>query len=83
MQEQKPVGVLLNGFGRVAPALEVMRHIEFQLGVARVRRLQNLLYLFGTLSQRAHVVVVSERNSQVGGALSYFCDELAQAYVIR
>ena len=50
-----------------------MSDVEFELGIARIGSGQNLIYFLGTFAERAHVIVISERNAEVRGAFADFC----------
>src|ERR1051325_1625969 len=81
MQEKQAILIFLDSLGGISATLKIMRHVQFQLGEARVRGLQDLIHFLGALSKRTHVVVISERDSQIRCALSNFCDEFAQACI--
>ena len=69
VQEQQPVGVFVNGFDRIAAALEIMRDVEFELRVARVGRRQDLIDFFRGLPKRTHVIVITQWDSNFRGLL--------------
>ena len=83
MQEQQAVGIFFDGFHGIAAALEIVGNVEFQLGVARIGGFEDLIDFFGMLAERAHVIVVAERNSEIGGAFAEFGEQLAQVFVVR
>src|SRR5207302_204546 len=51
VQEEQPVAVLFDGLGRISAALEVMRHVQFQLGEAWIHGLQDLIHFFRALAE--------------------------------
>src|SRR5438128_1358279 len=65
MKKEQTVAVFPDRPGRIASPLEIVRDIQLQLDVARIGRLQNLVHRLGSLAQRAHVIVISQRDSQV------------------
>ena len=69
-------------FDGIAAALEVMGNVEFEFGVTRIGRGENLIDFFGTLAERTHVVVIAERNSKFGSLLADRGQQLSESLVI-
>src|SRR5689334_9321155 len=63
MYEEKTIAVLADRLYRIAATLETMRNVQFQLDIARIAGLHHAVHLLRTLSERTHVVVVSELDS--------------------
>src|SRR5436190_10042342 len=80
MQKEQPLGVSTNRANRIAAALVVVRNIELELHVARVRGFENAIDVVGLLADRAHVIVITERNAEIGGPLSDLSEELAKTH---
>src|SRR5438270_797432 len=83
MKKQQPVAVFFNGLGGIAASLKIMSDIEFQLRVARIGSGQDLIYFLGTFAERAHVIVISERNAEIRGAFANFRKQVPEAFVVR
>src|ERR1700735_399228 len=82
MQEQQSIGIFVDGFDRIASALEIVSDVEFELRVTWIGRCQNLIYFFGSLSKRAHVIVIAERNPEVRCLLSKCGQQLPESLVV-
>src|ERR1700682_774296 len=82
VQEEQAIAEFLDGFRGVAAALKMVRDVQFQFDVARIRKAHNLIEFFGALAQRAHVIVIAERDSEIRGALAEFGESLAKLFEV-
>src|SRR5260370_33204016 len=73
----------MDGFHGVATALKIVGDIQFQFDVARIGKTHDLVKLFGAFAERAHVVMVSERDSEISGALAELGESFAQLFEVR
>ena len=71
-----------DGLRRVAATLRVMRHVEFQLDVARVRRVHHAVNFVGRFAETAHVIVIAERDADIMNALANFGQQMAEPFEI-
>src|SRR6266436_2721866 len=83
MQKEQAIAERLDGFHGVAPALEIVRDIQFQLDVPRIRQTHDLIEFFGAFTKRTHMIVISERNSEVGGALAKLGESFGQLFEVH
>src|ERR1700687_1385344 len=65
VQKKQAIAKLVDGFHGVAAALEIVRDIQFQFDVPRIRQAHDLIEFLGALAKRAHMIVISERDSEV------------------
>src|SRR6266849_3217042 len=83
VQKEQSIAELIDGFHGVATALEIVGDIQFQFDIARIRKTHDLIKLFGAFAERAHVVMVSERDSEISGALAKLGESFAQLFEVR
>src|SRR5438477_8643403 len=60
VEEEMPPRVLADRGDRIAAALPVMRDVELELDVARIRRVEDSIDLLGFFSEVVHVIVITE-----------------------
>ena len=82
MDEDQPIRVLPHGADRIAAALLVVRNIEQELHVPRVRGIHDLCDFLRLLAERVHVMVVRERNADLHRPLAEFRHQAAQSCVV-
>src|SRR5713226_932500 len=83
VQEEQAIIELVDGFHGVAAALEIVRDIQFQFDEARIRKTHDLIKLFGAFAERAHVIVITERDSEISGALAELGESFSQKFEVR
>src|SRR5579872_6191599 len=82
MQKQQTVVIFVDGLHRIAAALQVVSDVEFQLAVARIGGLENLVESLRALTHGTHVIVIAERDSQIGNSFAYLSEQFSQAPVL-
>ena len=60
VKKKQPLAVFCDGSYRIASTLEVVRHVQQQLDVARVSGLHDAIKAFRAFTERAHVVVIGQ-----------------------
>src|ERR1700674_579777 len=83
VQKEPAIMEFLHCFYRVAATLKVVGDIQFQFDVARIRNTHDLIKLLGALAERGHVIVISERDSEISGALAEVGEGFPQQFEIR
>src|SRR6266851_1835433 len=82
VQKEQSIAELIDGFRGVAATLKIVRDIQFQFDVAGIRKTHDLVEFFGTLPERAHMIVISERDSEVSGALAELGESFGQLFEV-
>ena len=79
MQEQQAVVVAVNRLDRIAATLLIVRDVELELDVAGIGRVQDSIHIVGPLAEAVHVIVIAERDADVGRAFADLREHAAQA----
>jgi hypothetical protein len=74
VKEQKAVVILFNGLGRVAFARDQVGGIELKPDVLSIGVFENQLQIRRTLAESIEVIVVAERDADIGSSFTLFSE---------
>ncbi len=82
VQEDQSIAVFLDRLHRISAALLVVRRVELQLDVARIRGVEDPPDFIRAFAQVVHVIVEADRDAEIGRALSDLGQQLAKPFVV-
>src|SRR4029077_236 len=82
VDKQQPARVLAHGRCGIAARLLVMRRVEQEVYESGIGGVEHARDFFRRLTQGAHVVMVAERDADVGGAAAELREQPPQAAVV-
>ena len=83
MQQSEPIAVPANGRGRIAAALQIVRDVEQELDVARIRCREHAVGIVRPFPDRSHVRMIGERNAHLRGFSPDQREERAEPFAVR